>query len=83
MGQERHLHPVYGILKDGGELLHKIVGREKVKGQNKQGPDEAGGQLASWKPVGGCHGCRHVGRGRAVGHRGGETARARTSCRQN
>ena len=24
-----------------------------MKGQNKQGPDEAGGQLASWKPVGG------------------------------
>ena len=69
MGQERHLHPVYDILKDEGSCCIKFWKREKVKGQKKQGPDEAGGQLASWKPVGGCHDCRHVGRERAVGEK--------------
>ena len=61
------MHPVYDILKDEGSCCIKFWKREKVKGQKKQGPDEAGGQLASWKPVGGWDGLRDGGKAKDGG----------------
>ena len=69
VGQEGHLHPVYGILKDEGSRCIKFLGRKKSRGKSKQGGprDDSGGQLASWKPVGGPHHCRDVGSGKPGG----------------